>query len=83
MTLRHDEWRADRKAFLKLLTDHDPYGPIPVAIRLDLTPEQVAAIAPGITDFDGQRDACQTFVWNFLAPEVDRMQRHLEWKAGQ
>lgn len=77
------EWAADKANFLKLITDRDDLGDVPVAIRVDLPHRYAAVMAPGVTDFDELRYACSTWVENFLAPEIDRMQRHLEWKAGQ
>lgn len=75
------EWQKDRKAFLRLLTDHDPEGDIPVAIRLDLSPEEARVMAPGVEDFDELRLACATWIQNWLAPEVERLHSHLIWKA--
>lgn len=83
MTLRRDEWLADRRDFLRLVTDRDPTGELPIAIRLDLTPAEVAVMAPGLTDFDEMRAACTTWIQNWLAPEVTRMQLHLKGKAAE
>lgn len=83
MTLRREEWLTDRRHFLQLVTDRDPTGELPIAIRIDLTPQQVAVMAPGLTDFDEMRAACTRWVQNFLAPEVTRMERVLKDKAAE
>lgn len=76
------EWKKDRARFLRLIQDHDPYSDIPVAIRLDLTPEEARVIVGHeIEDFEEARIRCATFVQNFLAPEVDRLRSHLAWKV--
>ncbi len=79
MTSR-EEWLADRRRFVRLVTERDPQGDLPIAIRLDLTPEQVAVMAPGISDYDEMRDVCLAWIKNFLAPSIDRMERHLAFE---
>lgn len=80
---RHAEFAADKANFLKLITDRDESGDVPVAIRVDLPHRYAAVMAPGVTDFDELRYACATFVQNWLGPEIDRLHAHLEWKASQ
>jgi len=80
---RREEWLADRHRFLKLVGERDPQGDLPVAIRIDLTPEQVAVMAPGVSDFDAMRAACQTFLENWLAPELKRLDAHLKFKHNE
>lgn len=80
--MSHTEWLADRANFQKLLGERDPQGDLPIAIRLDLTPEEVGVMAPGVTDFDEKRMVCATWVRNFLAKDVERMGRVLAYKAG-
>lgn len=77
----HKEWLDDRASFLRLVGIRDPQGDVPVAIRLDLTREQAELMAPGVEDFDQLRFRCAEWVRNFLANEVDRMERHLEFLA--
>lgn len=80
---RRAEWEADRANFLRLIQDQDIAGDVPVAIRLDITPEQAAVMAPGVTDYEELRVRCTQFVYNWLAPEMVRLHDHLAWKAGQ
>lgn len=75
------EWRKDRDNFMRLIRDFDDTSDIPVAIRLDLTREQAKVMAPGVEDFEELRLACATFVGNWLAPEIVRLENHLNWKA--
>lgn len=77
------EWARDKAHFLRLIQDHDPESDIPVAIRLDLTREQAKVMAPGVEDFDELRIACATWVANWLAPEMARLDAHLAFKAGR
>lgn len=79
----HKEWLDDRASFIRLIGDRDPQGDVPVAIRLDLTPDEVAVMAPGVTDFDEKRLICTTWVRNFLSADVERMGRVLAWKTSQ
>lgn len=75
------DWKKDRDNFLRLLTDFDDTSDIPVAIRLDLTREQAKVMAPGVEDFEELRLACATWVSNWLAPEIVRLEDHLSFKA--
>ena len=80
---RHAEWEADKANFLRLIKDMDPKADIPVAIRIDIPNHIARLMAPGVDDYHELRIACSQWVENWLAPEVDRMQAHLAWKATQ
>jgi hypothetical protein len=70
----------DAANFLRLVTDRDPEADIPLAIRLDITPDQAEVMAPGVEDYDERRRLCTLWLENFLmAFPLRKLPDHLEY----